>query len=209
MIILTMDETELNKKARNTLSQQKGGESYVYPNIPKEITKQNEIYIVDLNADGKFQGNISPEKLSQVLVEKRLLESPCTINLLVSDIVMGNSIAVYASELSHLLKENHQIDTAIKIISNDLNYAAVFLTPPDVVGGKWQVFGLSNIPYGSRTKLSYNNFYSNANKELLWEGENLSNWLDNEVRIIKDVTKLSDELEIGNSYTSGSNKLST
>lgn len=195
-----MRKSELTDKVIEKLKAQKNEKECVgYYDDSLGKSESNNAYILDVEADGKFQKIFSPEILAEQLKSKDLPDNINTIILLVSDVLPeDHSLSVYASELNYRLKREFNRDIAIKIIS-DLNYPMTLLCPPESKDGKWQVCGfkaidLESLPKPKPNVTNFPIYDANPLKKLLWEGADLDEWFGKAVnRSVENVIRLEDE----------------
>lgn len=198
MIVLLMSDSKLNEAALSKLRQMhEVRQSFVYPHT-ENAEPDEELTIVDLDANNIFQNTISKEELGEFLMKNKLVSNETPLNLLVSDVADGNSIAVYAAALAHTLQAQHDISLEVRFVE-DLNYDKVFISPPTTPDETWKVFGLNS----NNNIRNYINFFSNDQKERIWEGDDIIQWCIQENNIVKQVRQLTDDLNIGDAYLSG------
>lgn len=146
-----------------------------YPDI--DLSKIKDTHLVLLDTDGFVQNYLSPSVLADLLLNQfKLNESQVkSIELLFSDMIPNNILAQYAQSLADEL-----IDTAgnhYKIyVPINVNYTVTFISP-DLSLKKWQFYGVKDEQLHQEMVSSIELLSQNPNKKLLWEGENICDWL--------------------------------
>jgi len=207
-MIIQMMETDLNRRAAEAMQQGKAKQGIqYYPQIDLSDVRDEELTIIDLEADGEFQKKLSPERFAAFLVKKRLGSTVKKINLIVSDVYpFESALFTFAAECHQALLALEK-NISVCVVS-DLNQALTLVCPPDHLNKKWQVFGVSSANYmadiagkklsttteskevKSKEALNHAFYKGYQKKTLLWEGADLLDWLNKAERTFRSEIEL-------------------
>ncbi|CDZ78517.1 hypothetical protein BN59_02827 [Legionella massiliensis] len=190
-MIIVMSRASINQEAAQILAN--GAVIQNYPELDLEKNADEEITIIELKADGVLQTLLDPKLFANQLITAGLSQNVQRINFIVSDICMGHSMFKFAQEFCDSLKAKN-ITVSVQL-AGDLNYLT-FLSPPGLTEHNWQVYGIRIADYASdlnkmkfeplplslgenseKKTLSHDFLMTYDKKKLLWEGEDLVDWL--------------------------------
>lgn len=147
--------------------------------------KDTKITFIDLRADSSFQDRFDANHFADKLCKDfKISLRVNTIDFLIAENQNDDSMIAFAETCVQRLKSEHKRED-IKIRTFlDPTYGNMLLTPPTGQHKKWQIHGLRNFTEANPAqRLNYQVLYASPSKELLWEGKNLEDWLNNPQRI--------------------------
>ncbi len=147
--------------------------------------KGSKITFIDLRADGVFQERFDAGYFADKLCKEFKMPVCVTlIDYLIAENQKVDSMIAFAHDFVQRLKNEHGRDDFTVRTLSDPTYRNILLTPPINQNKKWQVHGMrSNVITDSEQPLNYQILYACQPKKLLWDGENLEDWLDDLQRI--------------------------
>lgn len=161
-----------------------------YSELDLNKFKGNNLTLLDLSANGNFQKMIRPKALADYLINSGLSENVNLIDLYISDIDLNNNLFSFAHEMANYFKEKYNRDISIRI-PTALNFDYTFLLPPIISNGQWQIYGIKKTDVPNQINdLSLGHLSQIQEKQLLWQGNDLSNdWLSNPEQICQSWDK--------------------
>ncbi|CAM4453180.1 MAG: hypothetical protein LEGION0398_MBIBDBAK_00014 [Legionellaceae bacterium] len=137
------------------------------------------LIILDVDAEDRFWKKIKPETFANTILEKNLPTTIHTVYFITSEVNKDHNLLEFATKLIEILKEKNVLLTAY--VPTDFNNTITFIVPPQKnKASLWQIYGINTRP----KTLNFDNLNKIKNKTLIWEGENILKWLENEQKKI-------------------------
>ncbi len=121
-----------------------------------------------------FKKNITPEEYAANLIESGLPDSIQDIYLLTSEITQDHFMAVFAHHLARCFAEFHHRTINIHIPSY-LSCEITLIVPP--IENQWKIYGINRSDL-THAELSFATIFAEKNKNLIWEGSDLLEWMN-------------------------------
>lgn len=175
MIIIEMGNNIHTDNAKKALSRfYSVNNMQSYPKL--QLTNEPEaLLLIDLSADGSLQ-NLSPRLLAQELKDCGLKPSVNKIYILASNIIEKKPLAAFASVLGKYL------DNTVDIYIPDKFLPLTFISVPTEKQQNWKIYNIDLDYLNSNNNKHYYEFYEkDANKKLIWEGQDLLRWMGTDV----------------------------
>jgi len=173
------------KKLNTVVARQ---EVQFYPQLDFQHKPDQQITLLDLTADGEFQRLSHPELMGEILLKSGMGKKVKNLNILVSDISLAKPLFIYADELSHYLRDKGKLMRVH--VAGDLNGCSI-ICPPTMHQLAWQVYAVPAKECLNQTMLDkpdqkrdYQYYATLPNKKILWEGNDIMQWLEDHDRII-------------------------
>lgn len=134
----------------------------------------SKCFVIDIEQKF-FKKNITPDQFATQLLNLKLPASIQDIYLLTSEIEKDHFLSVFAHHLSQVFSKNHHRKINVHIPTY-LSKEMTLIVPPE---GKnsWKIYGInrSDLP---QSDPSFNTILEAPNKQLIWEGNNIFEWMN-------------------------------
>lgn len=135
---------------------------------------QSHCFVIDIEQQF-FKKNITPEQFVTQLLESGLPDSIQDIYLLTSEIEQNHFLAVFAHYLSRIFAEHHR--RMINVHVPTYLSCEMTLIVPSAENNHWKIYGINRSEV-EQNDLSYENILAAKNKKMIWEGNNLLDWMN-------------------------------
>lgn len=132
-------------------------------------------FVIDIEQQF-FRKNITPEQYAAELIKSILPHSIHDLYLLTSEIEQNHFMAVFAHQLSQALLELHHRKINVHIPT----YLSCEMTliVPAKENDPWKIYGINHSNL-NQTDLSYEKILAEKDKEIIWEGNDILEWMNN------------------------------
>lgn len=177
-MIIIMSDSEINQRSAESLSNNYDLVNHIYRYPFDEfftVNRNEPIVVIDLDADSRFQNTVVPELFATRMIARKIFDESSDLYLLVSDITLDKSLQVFANKLTKDILKKTQRKVVIHI-PTDFSHFGTLVVPPES-GKHWKIYGLKSedllVP-----NLSLNVLTQAKNKTLVWEGDDILQWLN-------------------------------
>ncbi len=181
-MILILNRTSANKQAAQYLSENLGMPVGFYPRQKLEDVKGEHLILLDVSATGDVQKNLAGNFLADWLIENGLPPTIKTIDLYLSEVNTKTRVNTFAYHLQACLKDKYQRLITVRYASHpDYDYTLI-IPPSDSHSTLWQIYGFQKEASAPFNKTNLNSITAVADKNLLFTGKNLTDWLNKPIR---------------------------
>ncbi|MHB1949429.1 MAG: hypothetical protein ACYCQI_15105 [Gammaproteobacteria bacterium] len=177
-MLIIMRDSKINQRSAEIIAKKYGLDTHIYRYPFDEFFTGNRnepIVVIDLDADGHFQHTFVPEFFATRMSVRNMFDEINDIYLLVSNITLDKSLKVFATKLSNDILKKTQKKITIHI-PVDFHHFGILVVPPEN-DEHWKVYGLNSNDLRV-SNLSLDVLAQTKNKTLIWEGDDILQWLD-------------------------------
>lgn len=149
--------------------------------------KDNQCFVIDIDASCGFS-EFTADFFARQLMQCHLPSTVKDIYMIVSDMKSHHAIMTFAQGLSIAFARDYQKKINIHVVSS-LNFDVTLIVPSEK-NNKWVVYGFDDTENSFE---SYDDANVIQNKKILFEGENILDWMDNNQRILNGINYVWSE----------------
>jgi hypothetical protein len=185
-MIIFINKTKIDLAAAKDLALHSNEKIGLYIETDFSAITDDSITIVDLTGNGEFQNVFAPSAITKTLLQCGLSDSVKTINFIISDVDVTQSISSYGNQVAYeFLKYGREIST---YVSADQNFIQTCIIPPMNESKTWKVYGYAYDNLRSKidkpyTSFTYEDFIKLSECKIIWEGNNFHEWLNDSYRL--------------------------